>query len=61
VFTARGERVRRLVDGERPAGMVHQVAWDGRDDAGAVVGSGVYYCRLEAAGEVRLQKMVLLK
>jgi hypothetical protein len=61
VYSARGERVRRLVDGERSAGAVHQVAWDGRDDAGVGVGSGVYYCRLAAAGKVRLQKLVLLK
>ena len=61
VFSARGERIRRLVDGVREAGRVYEVPWDGRDDAGNVLASGVYYCRLVAAGETRLQKLALLK
>jgi len=35
--------------------------WDGRDDRGREVGSGVYFCRMEAAGFDDTAKMVLLK
>lgn len=56
----RGHRVRRLLQGELPAGAVALV-WNGRDDAGADLPSGVYVARIEAAGLVRSVKMVLAK
>jgi hypothetical protein len=60
VYDLQGTRVRTLVDEARAAGR-HEVAWDGRDDAGRAVASGMYMARL-AAGEVReMKKMVLLK
>jgi flagellar hook assembly protein FlgD len=39
----------------------HTVSWDGRDDDGRQLGSGVYYYRFEAAGAARIGKMVLLR
>ena len=55
-----GAVVRTLLDARRPAGD-HRVVWDGRDDAGRRVPSGVYLCRLRAGGRVAARKMVLLK
>jgi flagellar hook assembly protein FlgD len=55
-----GRRVRALLDGQRAAGL-HQAAWDGRDDAGRAVASGVYFYRLQAAGRVETRRMLLLK
>ena len=60
VCDLRGHRVRRLHEGELPAGAVALV-WNGRDDAGAELPSGVYVARVEAAGLVRSVKMVLAK
>ena len=61
IFDLGGRRLRRLLAGEaRPAG-VHVQAWDGRDDAGRALASGVYLVRLAAAGQSRAQKLVLLK
>ena len=60
VFDARGALVRTLVDEVQPAGS-RRITWDGRDDRGAGVASGVYLLRVDAAGESRRQKMVLLK
>jgi hypothetical protein len=60
VFDVRGARVRSLVEESRGAGA-HSVTWDGRDDRGARVASGVYYLQLEAAGAVRLRKVVLVR
>ena len=55
-----GKAVARLVDGRLDAGR-HEVRWHGRDDRGRPVASGVYLVRVRAAGEVRSQRMVLVK
>ncbi len=60
VFDAAGVRVRTLVDGHHSRGP-HEVVFDGRDDAGRSLASGVYFYRLEAGGVVQTRKMVLLK
>jgi hypothetical protein len=60
VFGLHGERVRTLVDGERPAGA-HSVAWDGRDDRGRVVGPGTYFYRLEGLGRSATQRLVWIR
>lgn len=60
VFDLLGRRLRALDRGTRAAGY-HQVAWDGRDAAGARVGEGVYFYRLRAEGIQRVRRMVLLR
>ena len=62
VFNLLGQRIRVLVEGERQAGY-YQVTWDGRDDSGREVSSGVYCSRLEVDGGkfTAVRKMVLLK
>jgi hypothetical protein len=37
------------------------VVWDGRDDAGRPVASGLYVCRLEVDGSRQVKKMLLLR
>ncbi len=55
-------RVRRvLADGTVEAAGFRTVAWDGRDDDGRALPSGVYFCRLEAGDRVLTGKMVLMK
>ena len=60
VFGTDGRRVASLVEGFVPAGS-HQVVWQGRDDSGRMVPSGVYFYRLEAPGYAETRQMVLLK
>ena len=60
VFDAAGRKVRSLSDGARTAGY-HSVVWDGRDDQGRSVGSGVYYYTVRAGENEASQKMMLLK
>jgi hypothetical protein len=60
VYAPDGSLVRTLVDGVRQAGL-YRVDWDATDDHGRLVSSGVYFCRLDSAGEERTRKMVLLK
>ncbi len=52
VYSASGRLVRTLVDRALPAGP-HSVEWDGRDDSGKPVASGVYFAKLRAAGGAR--------
>ncbi len=58
IYNLLGERVRTLVDAKESAG-VKQVTWDGRNDRGGRVSSGVYVYRIEA-GEVRMARRLLL-
>jgi hypothetical protein len=60
VYDASGQLVRTLVDEVRPVGR-NEVMWDGRNGAGAPVGSGVYFYRLDAGKYSESRKMVLLK
>ena len=60
IHDVRGRLVRRLLDRPLPAGR-HAVRWDGRDDRGRAMASGVYLARLEAAGTVRERKLTLVR
>ncbi|MCK6618904.1 MAG: T9SS type A sorting domain-containing protein [Calditrichaceae bacterium] len=60
VFNVLGQRVKTLVDSDLAPGK-HEVAWDGRNDAGARVGSGLYFYRLKAGDYVKSRKMILIK
>jgi hypothetical protein len=60
IFDANGAVVRTLVDAIEPAGA-HRIAWNGRNHAGEPVASGVYFVRVESAGETKTQKVTLLK
>ena len=61
VYDVAGRRVATLVDGEvTPAGRYERV-WNGRDDRGRTVASGVYFYRLGAGPYSETRRMVLLK
>jgi len=60
VYSVDGRRVATLVNENRPAGL-HEVLWQGRDDAGRQAASGVYFCRIEAGPYSSVQKMTLTK
>jgi hypothetical protein len=60
VYDVRGRTVRTLVSGAVVAGP-HTAVWDGTNDAGEFVASGVYFYRLRAGGETLVRKMVLSK
>ena len=52
--------MRVLADNRMPAGT-HMAAWDGRDDGGKRLASGVYFVRFEATGMAQVGKLVLFK
>ncbi|MFA6111677.1 MAG: FG-GAP-like repeat-containing protein [Candidatus Latescibacterota bacterium] len=51
-----GQRVRRLQAGQLSGG-VHETYWDGCDDAGRSVASGVYLCRAQMGGRVQVRRL----
>jgi hypothetical protein len=60
VYNLRGQLVRTLVDEVQEAGG-YNVFWDGRNDTGRQVASGIYMYRMQAGEFVQTRKMVLLK
>ena len=60
VYNLQGKCIRTLKEGFENAGQ-HSILWDGHNDAGQDVSSGVYYTRLESGNENSLIKMVLLR
>jgi hypothetical protein len=61
VFNLRGQLVTRLVDCRQSAGR-HEATWNGVDEQGRTVGSGVYFYRLDLDGQsVLLNRMILMK
>jgi len=61
VYNVAGQLVRTLVNDVRQPGLDHKAVWHGRNDAGQVVSSGVYFYKLVTPGFTRTRKMVLLK
>jgi hypothetical protein len=60
VYNNLGQKIRTLVEGEQPPGA-HEIVWDGRDDHGRVVGSGVYFYRIITKGFAETKKMLLIR
>ncbi len=60
LYDAAGRRVRALEHGTRPAGE-HTIAWDGRDDAGEAVASGLYFLRLETSERSFTRRLALVR
>jgi len=55
-----GREIRNLVDEDQNAGT-HQVTWDGTDNLGNPVVSGIYLCRMRAGAYHKTIRMLLLK
>lgn len=62
VYNTAGQEVRTLVDElQTPREDGFRVVWDGRNDAGSNVASGIYFYRLQAGSFTKSKKMALLK
>lgn len=60
IYDITGRIVRRLYEGRGPSGW-HTLSWDGRDDFGRKVASGVYICRLVAGKSACAKRIVFLR
>jgi hypothetical protein len=55
-----GRRLRTLLDEPRAANE-YAVAWDGRDEGGAIAAPGLYFARLEACDFRGTQRVLMLR
>jgi cytochrome c553 len=60
VYSIAGGKVRTLIEGEKEAGR-YVVSWDGMDDRGNKLSSGLYFIRYQAGSHIFTRKAVLLR
>ena len=60
VFNTLGQRIRLITQGTYSVGT-YRVVWDGRNDQGVTVASGIYIYRLETEGTVLSKRMMFIK
>ena len=60
VYNILGQRVRDLVDGYYQNGE-HKADWDGKDDNGKDVSTGIYFYQIKTENSIQAKKMVLLR
>lgn len=61
IYNVAGEHVRTLEIGEKTGGEYYYVEWDGRNNSGQEVASGVYIGELRIAGKKKFIKMAVIK
>jgi len=60
IYNSSGQHIKTLLNEERAAG-VQQLKWDGTNDFGKAVSSGIYYCIISMAKQKVSAKLLLLK
>ena len=61
IFNVKGQKIKTLVNSKIDSG-INQVIWNGTDDNGNLVGSGIYYYKLNIDGEIKaVNKCILMK
>lgn len=60
IYNTLGEKVRTLLQTHQPAGN-YKVQWDGRNETGTKVSTGIYFYELTALGTKRIRKLLLLQ
>jgi len=60
IYNGKGNIVRNLINSTFDSGE-HKISWDGKDDEGNSVASGIYFYQLDIDGEINTKKMVLMK
>ena len=60
IYNMLGQKVRTLVNGTRPSGM-HVLQWDGRDENGRNLATGIYLYTLTSGSTSITKKMALMK
>ncbi len=60
IYNIKGQKVKEIVSDQLASGE-HSVVWDGRDENGKPVSSGIYFYKLKAGGFREVRKMILMK
>ena len=61
VFNILGKEINTLVENKKMSAGLHSTEWDGKDNSGNVVPSGIYLYQVQAGNSVLTKKMSLLK
>ena len=60
IYNIKGQKVKQLVSDQVLAGQ-HSVIWNGKDDNGKLVSSGIYFYKLKTKNYEKTKRMVLIK
>lgn len=60
IYNVRGQKVKTLINKEYESG-IHQEVWNGRDDKGSNVSSGIYFYKFNADSQTETKRMILMK
>ncbi|MCK4653658.1 MAG: T9SS type A sorting domain-containing protein [Candidatus Cloacimonetes bacterium] len=60
IYNIKGQKVKELIKGTQPAGS-YNVSWDGKDENGKDITSGIYFYKLRTHNNEITRKMLLLK
>lgn len=60
IYDLMGRKVATLINGHHTAGT-HEIRWDGRDDGGARLASGLYLVRLKAGERVQTSRLTIVR
>jgi len=60
VYNIVGQKILDLVNGKVAAGT-HKAIWNGTDQSGRALSSGIYFCRMETGSHIAMRKMTLVK
>jgi hypothetical protein len=60
VYNLLGQKVRTLINGVQTGGN-HVQVWDGRNDRGQIVNTGIYFYRLQAGAFMQVKKMLVVR
>ncbi|GAB4340839.1 MAG: hypothetical protein Kow0037_27000 [Calditrichia bacterium] len=61
IYNILGQRVRTLVNNVKQSAGKYRIVWDGKNDAGTKMASGIYIYRIQAGNYTQVRKMVLMK
>ncbi len=61
IYDVSGTCVRRLLTNEPYGQGPHKVLWDGKNDRGKQLSSGIYFCRFEAGKRLSSRKLIILR
>jgi hypothetical protein len=61
IFNIQGRLVRSLLSSEQKLSGFNRIDWDGKNDNGKEISSGIYFCRIKTSGWSETNKMILLK
>jgi hypothetical protein len=61
IYDVKGRCVRKLVDGDEAAAGEHRAVWNGQDDQGREVASGIYWLRLESGRQKAVERLILMR